>query len=75
MNHPLPGMWLLQRVCDIQVASAALGPMRPLSEGAWIQAHREAAALQPGVCRAAFDALVRKVDSLDSSYKDAPSRR
>jgi ribulose-5-phosphate 4-epimerase/fuculose-1-phosphate aldolase len=64
-------LWLLQRACDIQVASAALGPMRPVSERASIQAHGEAAALQPGVCRSAFDALVRKIDSIDPSYRDA----
>jgi len=63
-------LWLLQRACDVQVAAAALGPMRRPAEAALMQAHREAAALQPKICLAAFDALVRRVDAIDPSYKE-----
>ncbi|MEO6408231.1 MAG: class II aldolase/adducin family protein [Burkholderiaceae bacterium] len=63
-------LWLLQRACDIQVASAAIGPMKPLTQLVLAQTRREAAALQPRVCFAAFAALVRKIDSADSSYKE-----
>jgi ribulose-5-phosphate 4-epimerase/fuculose-1-phosphate aldolase len=62
-------LWILQRACDIQVACAGLGKTRELP--AWVleQTRLEAAAQQPSVCKAMFDALVRKVDSIDSSYR------
>lgn len=63
-------MWLLQRACEIQVAAAALGPLIRLSEGVLAQTHLEAAGDQPEVCEAVFDALVRKVDARDLSYRD-----
>src|SRR5262249_47248617 len=63
-------LWLLQRACDVQVASAALGPMHRLPEEVLVQTRREAAALQPEVCKAAFDALVRRIESKDPSYKE-----
>jgi ribulose-5-phosphate 4-epimerase/fuculose-1-phosphate aldolase len=62
-------LWVLQRACDIQVASAAIGPMRSLPDKVLTQTRREAAALQPKVCAAAFDALVRKIDLADPSYR------
>jgi ribulose-5-phosphate 4-epimerase/fuculose-1-phosphate aldolase len=63
-------IWVLQRACDIQVASATIGPMRHLPEEVLAQTRKEAAALQPRVCRAAFDALVRKIELADPSYQD-----
>jgi ribulose-5-phosphate 4-epimerase/fuculose-1-phosphate aldolase len=63
-------LWLLQRACDIQVAAAALGPMKRLPAPVLAQTRTEAAALQPQVCKAAFDALVRKIELVDSSYRD-----
>jgi ribulose-5-phosphate 4-epimerase/fuculose-1-phosphate aldolase len=63
-------LWLLQRACDIQVASAAIGPMRRLPQKVLAQARLEAAALQPSVCKAAFDAMVRKIDLADASYRN-----
>jgi hypothetical protein len=43
--------------------------MTALSAQVLEQTRMEAAALQPKVCRAVFDALVRRVDSIDSSYQ------
>jgi ribulose-5-phosphate 4-epimerase/fuculose-1-phosphate aldolase len=63
-------LWLLQRACDIQVAAAALGPVTRLSAEVLAQTHLEAAGDQPEMCQAVFDALVRKVDALDRSYRD-----
>lgn len=63
-------LWLLQRACDVQVAAAALGPMRRLSPTALTQTRAEAAGLLPSVCRDAFDALVRQVDRKSRSYLD-----
>jgi ribulose-5-phosphate 4-epimerase/fuculose-1-phosphate aldolase len=63
-------LWLLQRACDVQVACAGLGKMTALSTHVLEQTRVEAAALQPKVCKAMFDALVRRVDSIDSSYRE-----
>ena len=63
-------LWILQRACDVQVAAAALGPMRHLPEQALAQTRAEAAPLQPRVCKAVFDALMRKVALADPSYKN-----
>ena len=63
-------LWVLQRACDIQVAAAAIGPMRRLPRKVLAQTRLEAAALQPAVCKAAFDAMVRIVDSKDASYRN-----
>jgi ribulose-5-phosphate 4-epimerase/fuculose-1-phosphate aldolase len=62
-------LWLLQRACDIQIAAAAVGPLARLSEGVLAQTHLQAAGEQPEVCKVAFEALVRKVDALDPSYR------
>lgn len=62
-------LWLLQRACDVQVATAALGPMRRLPAQAVAQSRSEAAGLLPEVCRQAFEALVRQVDAKDTSYR------
>ena len=62
-------LWVLQRACDIQVACAGLGKMTALSAQVLEQTRVEAAALQPKVCKAMFDALVRRVDSIDPSYR------
>jgi ribulose-5-phosphate 4-epimerase/fuculose-1-phosphate aldolase len=63
-------LWVLQRACDIQVAAASAGSIGRLSAKALAQAHFEAVALQPQVCKAAFDALVRKVEAADASYRN-----
>jgi len=62
-------LWLLQRACELQVAAAQTGRVRRLSSQVLAQTHVEAAGEQPSVCRAAFDALVRQVDAMDSSYR------
>jgi ribulose-5-phosphate 4-epimerase/fuculose-1-phosphate aldolase len=63
-------LWVLQRACDIQVACAGLGKMTALSAQVLEQTRVEAAALQPRVCKAMFDALVRRVDAIDPSYRE-----
>jgi ribulose-5-phosphate 4-epimerase/fuculose-1-phosphate aldolase len=62
-------LWLLQRACDIQVAAAAVGRLARLNESVLDQTNLQAAGEQPEVCKAAFEALVRKVDALDPSYR------
>ncbi|MBS0580531.1 MAG: class II aldolase/adducin family protein [Proteobacteria bacterium] len=63
-------LWTLQRACDIQIAAAAAGDTRRLSEEVRARTSVEAGGDQPKVCRAVFDALVRAVDAADPSYRD-----
>ena len=62
-------LWTLQRACDIQIAAAAAGRMRPLPAAVRAQATLECAARQPQVCKAVFDSLARQVDARDGSYR------
>jgi ribulose-5-phosphate 4-epimerase/fuculose-1-phosphate aldolase len=62
-------LWLLQRACDIQVAAASVGPLRKVADSVLTQTRLEGAGDQSKVCKAAFDALVRKVDAVDDSYR------
>jgi len=62
-------LWLLQRACDIQVAAAAVGRLRPVAESVLTQSRLEGAGDQAKVCKAAFDALVRQVDAVDKSWR------
>ena len=63
-------LWLLQRACDIQVAAQQIGRVGRLSAQVLAQTHLEAAGEQPHICKAAFDALVRQVDSTGTSYRN-----
>ncbi|WP_242672936.1 class II aldolase/adducin family protein [Azotobacter chroococcum] len=63
-------LWLLQRACDIQIAAASVGRMTRLSADVLARTRLQAGARQPDLCRAVFDAWVRKVDALDASYRD-----
>jgi ribulose-5-phosphate 4-epimerase/fuculose-1-phosphate aldolase len=63
-------LWLLQRACDIQVAAVSCGRLKPLSDTVLAQTRLQAAGEQPEVCKAVFDALVRKVEEIDPSYQD-----
>lgn len=63
-------LWLLQRACDIQIAAASVGRMTRLSADVLARTRLQAGARQPELCRAVFDAWVRKVDALDASYRD-----
>lgn len=62
-------LWLLQRACDIQVAAAGVGRLRPVAESVLTQSRLEGAGDQAKVCKAAFDALVRQVDAVDKSWR------
>src|SRR5262249_60226362 len=62
-------LWLLQRACDIQVAAASVGRLRKVADSVLTQTRLEGAGDQDKVCKAAFDALVRKVDAVDASYR------
>ena len=64
-------LWLLQRACEIQLATQAMGRPRLISEE--IQRKCTADSLQFsarfGAGQDVFDALVRKLDRIDTSYR------
>jgi len=64
-------LWLLQRACEIQLATQAMG--KPLMVSEAIQAKCTADSLQFsarfGAGQDVFDALVRKLDRIDTSYR------
>ncbi|MBV8910362.1 MAG: class II aldolase/adducin family protein [Gammaproteobacteria bacterium] len=63
-------LWLLQRACDVQVAASSIGLLRRLPQEVLAQTRLEAAGAQPQICKAVFDAWVRRVDAIDTSYRD-----
>jgi ribulose-5-phosphate 4-epimerase/fuculose-1-phosphate aldolase len=64
-------LWLLNRACEIQVASTPMGPVIEIPED--IQRRCTADSLQFdtrfGAGRDMFDALVRQVDRIDPTYR------
>ena len=64
-------LWLLQRACEIQLATQSMGPARPIPED--IQRKCTADSLQFnarfGAGQDVFDALTRQIDRIDTSYK------
>jgi ribulose-5-phosphate 4-epimerase/fuculose-1-phosphate aldolase len=65
-------LWLLNRACEIQVASAAIGPVIELSEDIQRKCTRDSLQFAPafGGGRDVFDALTRMLDRVDTSYKN-----
>ncbi len=64
-------LWTLQRACEIQVAQAALGPAIPIPEDVVRKTTGDALQWDArfGAGQDVFDALVRRVDRIDDSYK------
>ncbi len=64
-------LWLLNRACEIQMATLAMGPARPITEQALLASARDSMTLDPqyGAGRDVFDALTREIERLDPSYK------
>ena len=65
-------LWTLNRACEIQVATFAMGRARPVPEAIAEQCSRDALQfdVRYGAGQDVFDALVRKIDRIDASYKD-----
>jgi len=65
-------LWTLNRACEIQVATFAMGRARPVAEAIAAQCSRDALQFDAryGAGQDVFDALVRKVDRIDASYKN-----
>ncbi len=65
-------LWTLNRACEIQVATAALGPARPIAPDIAAHCTRDSLQFDPayGAGQEVLDALLRQVDKIDSSYKE-----
>jgi ribulose-5-phosphate 4-epimerase/fuculose-1-phosphate aldolase len=64
-------MWTLQRACDVQVATRALGDAIPIADSVMRYSTREAQQFNPQAEKGedVFSAMVRLIDAKDSSYK------
>ena len=64
-------MWTLQRACEIQLATFSMGAAIPVSEAIAQRCTHDALQFNPnlGAGQDLFDALVRQVDRIDSSYR------
>ena len=65
-------LWTLQRACEIQLAGAALGPTIPITQAVQQRCSADSLQFDPrhGAGRNIFDALVRLVDRVDTSYRE-----
>jgi ribulose-5-phosphate 4-epimerase/fuculose-1-phosphate aldolase len=65
-------LWTLQRACEIQLAQSALGPAIAIPEKVAAKTTHDAFQFDAkfGAGQDVFDALVRQVDRIDTSYKN-----
>ena len=65
-------LWILQRACEIQCAGAALGAVVNIPEDIQRKCQRDAAVVNthPDFGRENFDAMVRRVDRIDRSWRE-----
>ena len=64
-------MWLVNRACDVQLASSAMGALRVIATPVLEQCVADSLNFNPtyGAGRDAFDALQRLVDRIDPGYR------
>ena len=64
-------LWLLNRACEIQLASTAMGPVIEIPEDIQRKCTRDSLQFNPnfGAGEDVFDALTRAIDAIDPSYK------
>ena len=65
-------LWTLQRACEIQLATLAMGPAIAVPQAVAQRCTRDALQFNPqhGAGQDLFDALVRQVDRVDPSYRN-----
>jgi len=65
-------LWTLQRACEIQMATLSMGPAIPVPEAIAQKCTRDALQFDPrhGAGKDVFNALVRQVDRIDTSYQN-----
>lgn len=71
LAHAFSLMWLVQRACEVQLASASMGALRRIPTPVLEGCVRDSLLHDPrwGAGQNAFDALQRLVDSSDPSYR------
>ena len=71
LAHAFNLMWVLNRACEVQVASAAMGPLRRIPEPVLAGCVRDSLVFDQrfGAGQDAFDAMQRLVDRRDPSYR------
>jgi ribulose-5-phosphate 4-epimerase/fuculose-1-phosphate aldolase len=64
-------LWTLQRACEVQIEQAGLGAAIPVTEDVAIKTTGDSFQWEAkfGAGQDVFDALVRRIDKIDSSYK------
>ena len=64
-------LWTLQRACEIQLATFSMGAAIPVSQAVAQRCTRDSLQFSPhhGAGQDVFDALVRQVDRIDTSYQ------
>jgi ribulose-5-phosphate 4-epimerase/fuculose-1-phosphate aldolase len=64
-------LWLLQRACEIQLATLSMGRPRAIPKDVQRKCTADSLQFNPkfGAGQDMFDALVRKIDRIDPSYK------
>lgn len=64
-------LWTLNRACEVQLASAVLGPRRLIAEDITIRSTKASLQFDPryGAGQDVLDALLRQVDKIDPSYR------
>jgi len=63
-------LWTLQRACDVQITAARAGAIHPVRDEVFPQTVRESGPAEKRTCEDVFAALQRKLDRMDSSYRD-----
>jgi ribulose-5-phosphate 4-epimerase/fuculose-1-phosphate aldolase len=65
-------LWLLQRACEIQLATLSMGKPRLVPEDVQEKCTADSLQFNPrfGAGRDMFDALTRKIDRIDPSYRE-----
>jgi len=65
-------LWLLNRACEIQLASTAMGPVIEIPEEIQKNCTRDSLQFNPrfGAGQDVYDALTRAIDRIDPSYKN-----
>jgi len=72
-THTTAGMAVAcGRACEIQLASAAMGPVIEISEDIQMKCTADSLQFDPrfGAGRDVFDALTRMIDKVDPSYRE-----
>ena len=64
-------MWLLNRACEVQLATLGMGKPRAIAESVLDRCVRDSLNFDPkyGAGQDAFDALQRIVDRIDPTYR------